>query len=193
MIIMIRRTILLISVFFIFSSFAGTVWGSTSNNVTIEVNSRLKQHSPQFKTNVRISFSNIKLYNDRVLLSYHVYDSRDAKILWEGARVPFTIDNSGKGSLTVDINLNSLLPADKLKYAKLKFDFVDENNAYWFSRNNDILLKSDTIILDQSLSSKFIGTLTGVLEDSPISFSINVIIFLLAIYSLVRLRKSGIL
>lgn len=178
--------------FFVLTSLNSHVWAESGEEVTIHVDSRLKQHSSHFPADITVTFSDKQLLNEKVFLSYHIYDANDKEILWEGSRIPLVMNDLGTAVLTVDLDLNLVLPAESLHYIKLVFDIVDEKNAYWFSQNKNIHFVTDQIVVDQSLSNKFVGTINSVVMDTPIIFAVNFVFFMVSIYFLLRIKRGGI-
>ncbi|KAA8996585.1 hypothetical protein F4V43_18480 [Paenibacillus spiritus] len=186
----IKKTILLGILIVTFFSFDRDIWAASGEKVSVRVDSRLEQNTSHFTADIIIQTTDLDLFNDKVFLSYHVYDAKDKEILWEGSRIPLTLNNAGYAKLTLDLDLKLVLPSDSLQYAKLKFDFVDEKNVYWFSQNSNIDLTTDTIIVDQSVFNKFIGTIVYAFLDTPVIFALNLIFLVSTIYLVFRLKKS---
>lgn len=160
-------------------------------DVSIMISSNDKeQYSKQFDANVTINFIQKDLYNENVYLSYHVVDDNGKEILWEGKRFPLSFDSDGKTSMNVNLDLSYGTPTANVHKGKIKFDLVDEENAYWFSTNTEISFSSEEINLDDSFSKRLFGTLAASIGNNPIIFSVNLICFLIFVLSFYKIKKS---
>ncbi|MGY5346036.1 hypothetical protein ACXFAU_26800 [Paenibacillus glucanolyticus] len=179
-------------VFLMVCLFSNIILADSSEDVTLKVISSKNEYRKELTVDLTVQYINQNLYNDRNFISYHVYDKKGNELLWEGKRLPFTIDKEGIAKLKVDINLKTEVDSFDVNFLKISFDIVDEKNEYWYSTNTDINLSSDTIFVDLGLAKRFTGTLSSVIFETPVIFGINLVCCILFICLLFRLKKSEV-
>lgn len=145
--------------------------------------------SPTFESEVEVSFLNKELYNEKVFMSYHIYDKNNNELLWEGLRLPIVMDKD-KGKVKFYINLSKDVDLKKYKYLKVKFDMVDESNLYWFSKNKSIKFNTCEIVYQNNFISKFKYIYSKALKEQTITFVVNMLVFVFAIYFAFRIKKN---
>lgn len=162
------------------------------NDVSILIDpSDREQYSNKFEAEIKINIPKKDLYNENVYLSYHIYDESGKEILWEGERYQLTEVIDGKIVMQVAIDLSGESSLASVNKGNIKFDIVDEKNAYWFSTNPKINLYSEDIIFDFSFWNNFTGNLTSSIVDNPLIFILNFLCFLLFIFSSIIIKRSG--
>lgn len=163
-------------------------------DVSIQVNSTKEVYSRQFEADLIVKFKENKLYNDKVYLSYHVYDKEGNEILWEGKRYPLALNAKGNYEVNINIDLLSDLSNDlkDIKMAHIKFDLVDEKNVYWFSTNNNLVITSEQIVYEDNFLKEFSNTLISSISASPIIFIINAIVLIIFIVGYLKIKKEAL-
>lgn len=168
-----------------FSAFANSI-----NDVNIDVISNKDQFLKQFDVTLKIQFSKTMLFNNEVFLAYHVYDSKNNEILWEGKRHSIVVNENGKSEISLKIDLQSELKLIDVTKTVIKFDLVDEKNNYWFSTNPEINLLTDEITYTKNTFKEMIEVVVGTVNKSPIIFYINVIFFIVFLLMFLKIKKS---
>lgn len=149
-----------------------------------------KAYDYKYTANIQILFSNKKLYNENVFLSYHVYNKDGADIQYENNRVPFTIDESGKAKVELSVNLSTLSKSNKNGELIIKYDLVDEKNVYWFSNNFEISFITDITSVEYKPLINIYNKLCVEIKEHYIIFAVNVIISVFSITYILKLKKS---
>ena len=90
------------------------------------------------KVPVEVQFSDMSLYNNEVALSAHVYSDDGEILVWETTRYLLELDDSGHTSQIVEINLSDYAELSAVSNGILRFDLVDQKNAFWFSDKEEI-------------------------------------------------------
>jgi len=188
----VRNVALALFVSLTFCIFPKIILADSSEDVTMKVTSSKNEYRKELTVDLTVQYINQSLYNNKNFISYHVYDKEDNELLWEGKRLPFTIDKEGIARLKVDIDLKTEVDSFDVNFLKISFDIVDEKNEYWYSTNTDINLSSDTIFVDLGLVKRFSGTLYSAIFETPVVFGINLVCFILFICLLLRLKKSEV-
>lgn len=86
-----------------------------------------------FKIDVVLEFVDLSLYNKDVYLSYHALDQSGNVLFMEGQRTQFTIDESGKSTVTFDVQCADIPELSNIDDFQIQFDLIDQANEYWFS------------------------------------------------------------
>lgn len=167
------------------------IYANEARGVRILVISEAEQYTNQFDAQLKIIFTNDDLYNDKVKLSYHVYNEQGKEILWEGQRVFFLVNEDGVATQDISIDLNKYPETSQMEKARIKFDLIDEKNGYWFSTSPVVSFSSDEIWYENNFQKKFFGTLKSAVADRPIIFIINVVLFFLFIYTLIQIKRKS--
>ncbi|GAC41574.1 hypothetical protein [Paenibacillus popilliae] len=168
-----------------------TVLADSVSDLSIVVNSEKKQYNNHFNVDARIIFSRNELYNEKVYLSYHVYDKDNNPILWEGERFPIVMGEDGIGNSNFILDMGKHSETLNLDNAVIKFDLVDEKNAYWFSGNQEINFSSDGIIYKNNFLKRNVESFMSAIHNSPIIFGINMLMLISFIYVLYRIKKHN--
>ncbi|MGG4144507.1 hypothetical protein ABEW34_15385 [Paenibacillus algorifonticola] len=182
-----KWSFIFLSIFFTFN--LAVAANELDSDVKIIVNSQKENYSKKMNVNLTVVFNNKELYSDKVFVAYHLYDNNNKEILWEGKRYPLSINDDGVGKLTFDIDLALKSTLANVDYAKVDFDLVDEENAYWFSTYSNITLATDHIIYQNDRLKEMLFTLSSSIKSHPVIFSINILFFLLFIYGFYKIRK----
>lgn len=149
-----------------------------------------KSYSLNYKTYIDVIFLKEELYNSNVYLSYHVYDDEGNIIQSENPRVPIKINKDGKARVQVEVDITNLDKSLKKSKLIVKYDLVDEKNAYWFSDTLKDTFSTDfTEVEDNSLLNAY-TTIRNEIKDHYVIFIINVLVLLCAVRGLIKLRKS---
>ncbi|QCT04494.1 hypothetical protein E6C60_3789 [Paenibacillus algicola] len=185
-----RKPFLLLTIFFIVIANGGSIMAKPDNTVKIEVNTEEEQFSLRFSVDLTIKFQDKELYNNKTYLSYHIYDTNDNELLWEGERFPFNINSIGLAQQSIELDLETIAASNDSKNLKVEFDLINESEEYWYSTNSDVQFQTDTILVDQSYFKRFIGTFKNSFLNSPIIFSLNLIGFITLLITFHKLRKS---
>lgn len=187
-----RTVVLVFFVSLMAIMFPNIIIADSSDDVTMKVTSSKEEYRKELTVDLTVQYINQNLYNNRSFISYHVYDKEDNELLWEGKRLPFSIDKEGIAKLKVDIDLKTEVDSFDVNFLKISFDIIDEKNEYWYSTNTDINLSSDTIFVDLGLAKRFTGTLSSAFFETPVIFGINLLCFILFFCLLLRLKKSEV-
>ena len=107
-----------------------------------------------FSCKVTVVFNDLALYNEHVMLSYHVFtpDGKDLAI-FENPRIPMNIDENGIAVQVVSVDEISQPMLEGIETAIVRFDLVDESNLYWFLDNTNIVIQTMDLRYDTSLKS----------------------------------------
>lgn len=188
-----KNKLIHVIVFLVFFIFIPNLYTSaeSKDDVVIRVNSEKQVYTSSFNVDVTLDFNNLDLYSKKVFLSYHLYDKENKEILWEGKRVPFSVNGDGIGKVKMNIQLVDLKGiAIDSSYVRLKFDLINEQKEYWFSTNKEIIFSTDEIIYEDNIIKKIVGTLTSAIKRSPFIFSVNIIFTIIFIVAMYKFKKS---
>jgi hypothetical protein len=130
---------------------------------------------------VEVVFNNQSLYNKDVFLSYHIYDSTGKAIQFENIRHIIFLDNAGRFSQKIPINIKGIINE---RECIIRFDLVDQKNKFWFLSNSRIRTNFAEI--------KYIhrDILTGI--DAKLLYYWNIIFFMLSVIAIVIYRRINI-
>lgn len=151
-----------------------------------------KQFSNPFNIDVGIIFNDPSLYNQYVFLSYHVYDIQDQELIWEGKRTVIKMKTKEEGYSNIDVDLSSIPGFEKMKSLKIKFDLVDEQNVYWFSKNSKISFSSKELIYEKSTVGNLVKTLNNAYKEHVFISILNIVVFLLTCIGCFYVKKKNI-
>lgn len=169
-----------------------------STDITIKLLSDKNVFSSKFETELEIDFLNKDLYNKNVYASYHIYDKNGNEILFEGLRLPILIDSSYKAKVkfifdlekAVNIDSSQIIDVKNNKYLRIKFDIVDQENLYWYSKNKDINFSTCEVVYENSFIKKFNYINLNAFRTHPFIFILNILIFIISICFIIRIRKN---
>ena len=149
--------------------------------VIIDVLSQNKTSLNKITAKVEVDFLDLSYYNDHIYLSYHVYGKTSGEaeelLVFENARYHVILDDSNKCYFEIEI----LLDSEKYKEQWIKFDIVDETNAYWFSLTSPSILSSENIVYSNNVLYSLVEPVIVSIIEHPIIFSLNIICFILFI------------
>lgn len=128
------------------------------------------------------------LHHENVLLSWHIYTSDGNLLIFENTRYHFTLDN-GDADIPVEICLPSEQPQPMLIY----FDLVDEQNAFWFSENKLIELKTIPIEYQYHFFDELKSTFSHVIYDQTSVFIFLVLMNIVLVTAQMYIKRKGIL
>lgn len=160
---------------------------SNSPDARIAVINNEKQYSSQFKATVQALFLKDNLYNSQVYLSYHVYDTSNNLIKFEGERLALKLISNNLYYAEFNIDLGEL--TSNIDNLKLTFDLVDEKNAYWYSANKGIVLLTDSIEYEHNLLKKGQTVLLQKIQGNKLLFFLGVLFYLVMAILLVVMKK----
>lgn len=147
--------------------------------------------SKQIKVQVDVEFSDQALVNDKLAVSYHVYDSENQMLVMEGQR--FYLGDIGAKTvvenLPIAFDLGSLPELKDKKLINVVFDVVDEKNAYWFSTAANISFDTAKIVYDNSFKQKMYAAAHNLFEH-PIIMALNILIYVAVLTMLFKVRKN---
>lgn len=130
------------------------------------VSSARAEHTPQveiaageprygekgFAVDVTVTFYDTSLYNDHVLLSYHILSADGAEsLVFENPRLPLSVDANGVARQTVSVDRVSQPLLEPIDSAAIRLDMVDEANVFWFFDNPNVDLKTAELPYDATL------------------------------------------
>ncbi len=93
-----------------------------------------------------IIFHNKSWYNDRLYLSYHIYNPEGELLLFEGERT--LIENGSGGEVRnfpIVLNLADFSETRVQKDVMVTFDIVDEGNSFWFSYSPEMSFRAASV------------------------------------------------
>lgn len=152
------------------------------NNVNINIMSEKSTYSPIIDCDVKVSYSNKNLYNNEQFLSYHIYDSSNNLLSYEGARIPIKLNEEMK----FNIDLSKYINLKSNKEAHIVFDIIDQKQAYWMSTNNNIQLKTENIKYEKNEFKRITNMYkTQFLGNKGIAF-LNIIPWICIVLFLIR-------
>lgn len=169
--------VLFISDIFVYADTGKIVDITTDTNIIYKKESRIE---------VNIEYSDISLYNNLCYLSYHILDENGNSIEYENTRELIKLDETGKGVVILNI---SIADSD-IKECIIELDIVDEKNQYWYLDNENILVKSTEIKCKFYGIDRIIDLLLIEIEDSPLIFAVNVLVFIIFLTILYKWRKK---
>ncbi len=136
---------------------------------------------------VVVYFGDSSLYNENVKLSYRIYDENMNIISEENER--FALNYSeGKAEADIRIKLTER-GVKKGQNVIVRFDLVDEQNIFWFSRNELIDLNTQDISIVYDWQSDLKYTYLNVLLNQPVQLALNLIGSAAAIIALIKIKK----
>lgn len=104
-----------------------------------------------FTADIDVQFYDRALYNDQVLLSYHIYGEDGEMLVAENQRIAFELNDQGTATVPVTVACADLPELAEIERALVQFDLVDQKNAFWFSGNDSIGFQTASITFDRSL------------------------------------------
>lgn len=140
----------------------------------------------QIEGNITVSFEDPALYHDEVKLSWHIYDTDGEELVFENERLVLPEVNNGQCVIPVNVDLRDT----GAKAFSVRFDLVDEKNAFWFSQSGLIELRSVEPIYRYNLFREMIGVLTGVVTEQPVLLAINVLLDICIVAGTLWIRKN---
>ena len=94
-------------------------------------------------------FNDMTLYNENVLLSFHLLDENGESLQFENERYPLVMDGNQSWQ-TVMLSKDSCPAEWKDKNLQIQFDLVDEKNSFWFSDNTAVTFRDATSVINFS-------------------------------------------
>lgn len=153
------------------------------SDAKIAVVNKQEKYSKVFSTTVQVLFINNALYNEKVHLSYHVYNSKGDLLLFEGERLPLNFISDNLYYATFNVDLEKLKTREK--NLTVQFDLVDQSKSFWFSTNSNVILESDQIISESNFSDNIF--IKEIFEHKLVAImNIVVLISLLALWLIYR-------
>ena len=105
-----------------------------------------------FTVDVTVVFHDASLYNEKVLLSYHILSvDGNETLAFENPRLPLAPDGDGIARLTVSVDSVSQPLLEGMDAARICFDLVDEANVFWFLDNPNVDIKTAEVQYDALL------------------------------------------
>ena len=108
------------------------------NAVTIKTDIDSMQTTNVISGNVMVTFENMAYYNEGIKLSYHIYGKDGEEIAYENERTPVVISEGNSVVIPFELDKTKISSISGLKDFQLKFDLVDEQNMFWFSKAENI-------------------------------------------------------
>lgn len=161
-------------------SIPAVIEATADTDVTIEAGELVHSESG-LTTDVMVHFDDLALYHEQVYLSYHIYDENGAVLVFENQRIPFAPEEDGRACVTVNVNHNSGQPA------QIRFDLVDERNAFWFSTNTEIAFQTEVVHLGREQQGQASSATATVIAGVICVAGVATFIFV----ALKRKRKTG--
>lgn len=186
------RMILLICCLFLISAIGLKVSFVSASNSQDDVEINIKEINYRggniYDITIEVLFHDMKLYNDNVLLSYHIYDMNSKEVIvFENERLPINLDN-GKTLIDYTIKVD-----ESIKDCIITFDLVDQDNSYWFSLNDKIKMKTFDIKHSYNSIKSNLAILKNEILDHPYIFIINVLVCISALSAAIYIKKKEIL
>ena len=154
-----------------------------SPQISIRSDGPLKFSSPEHNITVQVIFHDLSLYNEHVKLSYHIYDEDGNVLAFENERIPLMIND---GTVVVDLTLDisAAMELSTTKKVHVKFDVVDEKNAFWVSQHPDITHELYETTYDGSVTNKSLSNLDYILSNQKIQLvaSVSALLFLVIVW-----------
>ena len=143
------------------------------------------------QANVRLYVKSNKenLLNQDCFISYHIYDEEKNELLWEGERIPLITDNSKECYVDLTINLNQYKEILKKEKLYIKFDIVDQKEAYWMSSNPEITLVGETITYEHNEIKRILNNYKDVIRKQPITLCANLLVAVGIVGLIIRKKK----
>jgi|GEM_PF-6876182 len=140
---------------------------------------------------VTIIFSNTSLYNKNVKLSYHIYDENGNEIAYENERTPVVL-NGNQAVMPFKLDINKTSSVSDLKAFKLKFDLIDEQNLFWFSKAENIKAEFCEITYHTSFKIAFLNNWHKIFAKQKIRLVLNAAGLILMVLLISKYRKDYI-
>lgn len=181
------RILLVVLIVAIFN--LGIINASEDNNeVQIQVLSEEIYYTPNMQVQVEVKFNNPNRYNDKVYLSYHIYDEEDKELVWEGQRTPIQVNDNFVGNINIDIDLSTVIDLKKNKVAYIKLDMIDEDNLYWLSTDKTIDVDLPVIKYEENKFKQYMSIYTEAITQRPVTLLVNFMVFIATIYVICRVK-----
>lgn len=135
--------LLLCSMFFVQTAFAATT------GVTVTPGAQLYLEDC-FLVDVNITFEDTSLYSEQVYLAYRIVDQSGELVVTESPRTPITLKEDGAAFVTVEVSSVSIPELLNIETGELIFDFVDQENEYWFSDRDLVEYVGEPVIFERA-------------------------------------------
>lgn len=145
---MIKKSLLVILTMSLFLSFRAFAVEEQKAQVEMSV-SEPTVFEDSIAIDVTTVFNDMTLYNENVLLSFHLLDENGESLQFENERYPLVMD--GNQSWQTVMLSKENCPADwEDKSLQIQFDLVDEKHSFWFSNNTAVAFHGATSVINFS-------------------------------------------
>lgn len=135
--------LLLCSMFFVQTAFAATT------GVTVTPGAQLYLEDG-FLVDVNITFEDTSLYSEQVYLAYRIVDQSGESVVTESPRTPITLKEDGTAFVTVEVSSAAVPELLNIETGELIFDFVDQENEYWFTDRNLVEYVGEPVVFERA-------------------------------------------
>lgn len=138
---------------------------------------------------VSVRFDDSSLYNEGVLLSWHLYDAAGQELQFENQRLALTVEN-GEAQVPVTIDLSGVDACAGQDTVEIRFDLVDQTNVFWFSTNPVIRMDGLSVTYRHSLWGEFLESMKNVVTRQPALLALNLLADAVLIVLVLRWRRK---
>lgn len=157
-----------------------------SINISVDAN---VIYSIEDTITARIEYSNREMYNEHVYLAYHVKSENGDILRYESERYSLSLDDNNVAVVPVKVNISDVETENGVFL--LELDIVDEDAMIWLSDANNIDFHTSVVRCETKGINRVFGLLGKEINNAPIIFSINLIVFIVFVGSLVAWKKSN--
>ena len=122
---------------------------ATTAGVTVTPGAQLYSED-SLLVDLNITFADISLYSDQVYLAYRIVDQAGELVVTESPRTPITLKEDGTAFVTVDVSTIAVPELLNIETGELIFDFVDQENGYWFSDRDLVEYVGEPVIFERA-------------------------------------------
>ncbi len=191
-----KHFVYIMTLILILTLFMPAVIATESDDVILLISGDKEIYAKNTELTVDIHFNNTNIYNQNLYLSYHIFlnqqDNRVSEsVQYENVRIPIILDDSLSASIQIPVDLDSK-ELNEYKQLYLKFDIIDEENIFWYSQS-DIKMNVGTVVYVDDFFKRQIMLIRDAFKINPVIFIVNILITLLAICSIILIKKRELI
>lgn len=156
--------------------------------LTADFPGEIKQN--RLEGNVTVFFGDASYYHEQVKLSWHIYDADGGLLAYENARIALPPLENGQCVVPVSIDLNHSAALSGAKDYTVRFDLVDERNAFWFSEREQFDFRTAEAVYHYRFLSEVADTFSGAAKNQMPLLFLNVVMAVCAVVVAVVLWRK---
>ena len=122
---------------------------ATNAGVTVTPGAQLYSED-SLLVDLNITFADTSLYSNQVYLAYRIVNQAGELVVAESPRTPITLKEDGTAFATVDISTVAFPELLSVETGELIFDFVDQENGYWFTDRDLVECVGQPVIFERA-------------------------------------------